>query len=161
MYRVIALFSLLSVFLAGTSLSAQEISPDLFRQHMTELAKHPRMIKPFSMIDQQNNYHLYLDVICFNEFYSREPIITENYRIFPWKTGDIVFFNIEQFATLVSILEPSDDKIIYEFISQVDKKRYLIQALFVDHEEDGWKLIGLRKTRIKPAKKPIIGNIVL
>ncbi len=137
--------------LAASGIYAQDISVDVFQNHATELAKHPNVTKTFSMIDEENNFHLYIDVTAFDEYYAEKPIVIEGHKIFLWKEGSVAFFSVEQYISLATIMQPNDNEVVYEFISQVDQKRFLIQSRFVLRNEN-WELVDLRRTRIKMTK---------
>ncbi len=140
-----------SICLFAISTFAQDVDPKLFSDHAMQIAKHPKITKIFSMIDEQQNFYLYVDVTAFDEFYLKEPIEDQGFKLFLWKVGEIGFYNVEQFVTLVTMMQPKDNQLIYEFISQVDQKRFLVQTLFTKQGED-WQLTALKRTRIKMAK---------
>lgn len=137
--------------LASSGIFAQDISVEIFQKHATELAKNSTITKTFSMIDEDNNFHLYVDVTAFDEYYAEKPIEIEGHKIFLWKEGSVAFFNVEQYISLVTILQPDKNEVVYEFISQVDQKRFLIQSRFVLRNES-WELADLRRTRIRMTK---------
>jgi len=145
----LAVFFSICLFAIGAF--AQDVDPKIFRYHAMQIAKHPKITKTFSMIDEQQNFYLYVDVTAFDEFYLKEPIEDQGFKLFLWKAGEIGFYNVEQFVTLVTLMQPKDNQVIYEFISQVDQKRFLVQTLFTKQGED-WQLTALKRTRIKMAK---------
>ncbi len=106
------------------------------------------------MIDMEENFYLYMDVTSFDEFYVKEPIETQGFKLFLWKSGEMGFYNIEQYVTLITVLQTSADKVIYELVSQVDHKRFVIQVLF-ENQQDGWQLTAVKRTKIKIAKPNI------
>lgn len=141
----------LALFLLSGSLFAQDVSPEIFRSHTIELAKHPKITKTFSMIDEENNFHLYVNVSSFEEYYVEKPIEFTGHKIFFWKEGSLAFFNVEQEIRLVTVMQPAENVTVYEFISQVDQKRFLLQVRFVMRNEK-WELADLKRSRIKMTK---------
>ncbi len=151
MRRLMIAFLLASISLITFG---HEITPETFRNHALQIAKHPKITKKFSMIDMEENFHLYMDVTSFDEFYVKEPIETQGFKLFLWKSGEMGFYNIEQYVTLITVLQTSADKVIYELVSQVDHKRFVIQVLF-ENQQDGWQLTAVKRTKIKTAKPSI------
>ena len=145
------LLILVSIFSFTFSSFAQDVEPKVFNNHAMQIAKHPKITKTFSMVDEQQNFYLYVDVTAFDEFYKKDPIEDQGFKLFLWKAGEVGFYNVEQFVTLVTVMQPNDSQVIYEFISQVDQKRFLVQTLFVKQGEE-WQLSALKRTRIKMAK---------
>jgi hypothetical protein len=137
--------------LASSGISAQDVTVEMFRTHATELAKHTIITKTFSMIDEENNFHLYIDVTGFDEYYAEKPLEMPGHKVFFWKEGSVAFFSVEQYIRLVTIMQSHNNEVVYEFISQVDQKRFLIQSRFVLRNET-WELADLRRTRIKMTK---------
>ncbi|MBE0639336.1 MAG: hypothetical protein IH598_12525 [Bacteroidales bacterium] len=145
------LLILISTLLITTIGFPQDVTPEIFRAHVADLAKHPVITKTFSMIDEQNNFHLYIDVSGYNEYDAERPIEFEGHKVFLWQEGSIAFYDVEQTIRLVTIMKPGSDIVVYEFISQVDLKRFLIQSRFVFRNEK-WELADLKRTRIKMTK---------
>jgi len=137
--------------LASSGISAQDVTVEMFQTHATELAKHPVITKTFSMIDEERNFYLYIDVTGFDGYYAENPMEMPGHKVFLWKEGSIAFFSVEQYIRLVTIMQPHDNEVVYEFISQVDQKRFLIQSRFVLRNET-LELADLRRTRIKMTK---------
>lgn len=142
---------LFAIYMLTFNTFAQDVDVTVFRENFMQIAKHPKITKTFSMIDEQQNFYLYVDVTAFDEFYLKEPIDYQEFKLFLWKAGEIGFYNIEQYVTLITLMQPNDSQIVYEFISQVDQKRFLVQTLFTKQGEE-WQLSALKRTRIKMAK---------
>lgn len=149
MKHLLIIFSTL-LLIAGNAFT-QDVSPQIFQAHATELAKHPKITKTFSMIDEENNFHLYINVSSFEEYYTDKTIEFAGHKIFLWKEGSLAFFDVEQEIRLVTLMQPAENVAVYEFISQVDQKRFLLQVRFV-MRNDKWELADLKRSRIKMTK---------
>lgn len=141
------LIVLLSFFVAF-EISAQSFETDVFRTHMGILAQHPKITKQFSMIDDEHVFHLYINVDAFEDYYSEQPVLHPGYKVFLWNSTKLTFFEIQQDIRLVTVEQPHKNVVVYEFISQIDHRRFLLQVRFV-FKSDKWELSDLKQTRIK------------
>lgn len=130
---------------------AQSPHAEVFQQHMTELTQHKIIQKTFLLIDEESTYHLYIDIGCYDEYYKIDPVEIPQHKIFLWRESNLFFFDVQLWLELVKIRYQEDVMATYEFVSQAGKRKYFIEAKFVQRY-GRWELADMRRSPLKPIR---------
>lgn len=146
-------FILLPVLLSALFITgfSQMPSSDIFEKQMADLAGNDVLNKTFILEDEESIRHLYIDLGCYDEYFKKEPIEIPGNKIFLWQQETIFFFDVELWLDLLKIRYQEDELIIYEFVSQVGKKKFFFEAKFVFRYQE-WELAEVRRTRIRTTR---------
>lgn len=130
---------------------AQLPQAEVFQQHMTALTDHKIIQRTFLLVDDEQTQHLYIELGCYDDYFRQEPFEIPGHKVFLWKEGSIFFFDVQLWLELVKIRYQEDEMAIYEFVSQAGKRKFFIEAKFVQRY-GRWELADMRRTRLKPIR---------
>jgi hypothetical protein len=148
MRHILFSVALSALFLTGFT---QVPSSEVFENHMTDLAGNKVLNKTFILEDEESVRHLYIDLGCYDEYFSQEPVEIPGHKIYLWKQGNMYFFDVELWLDLLKIRYQEDEVTIYEFVAQVEQKKFFFEAKFVFRYQK-WELAEVRRTRIKTTR---------
>jgi len=86
MRHILFSVALSALFLTGFT---QVPSSEVFKNHMTDLAGNKVLNKTFILEDEESVRHLYIDLGCYDEYFSQEPVEIPGHKISLWKQGNM------------------------------------------------------------------------
>lgn len=144
------LFSILLLSFCFT-LSAQHIPTETFQKHMKILSQSPEILKKYKVVDGAGDPVFYINLGQYDLYQQTEAITYKNTEIYLWSEGNIFFFDAKYSLELLWIEENEDRFVLYKFVYPVDKKKFFIEARFVQ-QRTGWILEKTAITKVKSAK---------
>jgi hypothetical protein len=144
---------LLSIFFLSAcfTLSAQHIPTETFEEHMKILSQSPEILKKYKVVDDAGDPVFYINLGQYEQYAQSEPIPYQNTEIYLWSEGGIFFFDAKYSLELLWIEENEDESVLYKFVYPVDKKKFFIEARFIQ-QKAGWNLQKPAITKVKSAK---------